>query len=67
MWKIPEISCNKKGTHSLQTFVSLISMEKEINLMVNAIKNDVLRLSKVKLEFYCRKKHKKNLKNKKGP
>lgn len=36
---------DKKGTHSLQTVISLTSLEKEVVLIVKAIENEVFNLS----------------------
>ena len=43
--KIALMAYDKKGTHSLQTVISVTSLEKEVLLIVNSIENEVLNLS----------------------
>jgi hypothetical protein len=44
---LPELVLNKKGTHSLQTLISLINFSNEMNLIETFIKDKVKDLSKV--------------------
>lgn len=38
------LACDKKGTHSIQALVSLINSEKEEELIMKTIQNDILKM-----------------------
>lgn len=39
------MALDKKGTHSLQTVISVTSLEKEVKLIVEGMEEDVVKLS----------------------
>ena len=48
-----KIACDKKGTHALQAIISLISKDKEEQLIESTLKDSVLVLSFVYLPSLC--------------
>ena len=43
------ISCNKKGTYALQGILDIVNLKEEEVIINESIKNDILKLSLVKI------------------
>lgn len=48
MKEFTEISCNPSGTHALQSMIEILNMHGEEELVKEAVKDDILKLSYVK-------------------
>lgn len=48
MKEFTDISCNASGTHALQSLIEIINMPGEEELVKEAVKDNILRLSYVK-------------------
>lgn len=49
-----EIACDRKGTHSLQALVALVSRDSEEQLLRDTLKNHIVELSFVRFGSYSR-------------
>ncbi len=50
MNEFTDISCNASGTHALQSLIEIINMPGEEELVKEAVKDNILRLSYVKIK-----------------
>jgi hypothetical protein len=52
MKEFTDIACNASGTHALQSLIEIINMPGEEELVKEAVKDNILRLSFVQKKIY---------------